>query len=404
MVEDSDGQDSEWRKGRCRLNGTIGALVGRGVDRALAEKLFRSGWTIGKLKQQSKKCLLEIGLAEPLIANMLAGARPPVPFPDLATVLVANRFTCCVCHETERSVVVHHIVSWAESHDHSPANLAVLCLDHHDLAHKRGGLTQNLTADLVKKAKAAWETQVARLDTRSILEASALDHDAWWFFNHNRLFALARHLKIDLRRLGEFRIAHRHRLADNGGGLRKRDVASSWMYEGGDGMALYEYVRAVLHAVLEQLTVLNITDDVDRSLLDAVVKPGDFVFLQGSYVFKRNRRADSGPGQTIIGLRRANNVEVSFTIDRWEATSHSAWSVWLNGRQAAACVLRVMKVERTEGRLHIATTAFAIGAALQGLQHREYANAPYRSGYVIRDDQDEDEDEDSALGDFGLDT
>lgn len=403
-MDDSGTQDSEWRKGRCRLNGTVGALVARGMDLGLAEKLYRSGWTLGKLKQKSEKHLLKLGLTGPLIVKLLRESRPPIPFSDLASVLVANRFTCCVCRDPERSVVVHHIISWAESHDHSLRNLSVLCLDHHDRAHKRGGLSQNLTPGLVTKAKDTWEKKVSKLDTRAILQASALAHDAWWFFNHNRLFALARHLKIDLRRLSEFKIARLHSLTDKEGGLRRRDVTSSYMYEGGDGMVLYEFVRAVLHAVLDQLTVLNITDDLDRSLLDAVVKPGDFVFLQGAYVFKAKRKKDGGPGQTAVGVRRANGVEVTFTIDRWEATSASAWGAWLKGRQDAACLLRVIKVERVEGSFRVGTTAFAVGAALEGLKHREYANAPYRSGYFVwrNDDEDWDGDDDVESDDVDV--
>jgi len=407
MQDTAEGGVDDWRKGHARLNRTVAAFIDRGMDHRLAQTLSKRGWTLAKLKQTEPAELSALGLSDGIARKILSGRRPPIPFNELAAALIASRFTCCVCHDPQKSVVIHHIEDWAQSRDHTASNLAVLCLDHHDKAHKQGGHTRNLTHDLVHQAKHDWEAKVAKLDTRAILDASAIDSDVWWLFNHIRLFSLASDLMLDLSRVEGFAGARDRALIDNSGVPRARPPHTSWMYQGGDGSPLYRYVTGVLRATLSHLTVYNISDDLDRSTLSSIVRPDQFLFLQGTFNFQTRGVAALGPGQTVVGVRHVNGVKVSFTADRWEAVSNSAWSNWLKGRREIACALRVINVTRSEGMIHIETTAIAISAPLGGLKTREYANAPYRQGYYPDDDvepqieleigpQDEDGPEDPA--------
>jgi hypothetical protein len=78
-------------------------------------------------------------------------------------VLLKNRRTCCVCHEPDKAIQLHHI-------DGNPthtveANLAALCLTHHDQATaglvKGGiGLGVKLSPEEVRVHKTAWENVV----------------------------------------------------------------------------------------------------------------------------------------------------------------------------------------------------------------------------------------------------
>jgi hypothetical protein len=81
-------------------------------------------------------------------------------------------------------------------------------------------------------------------------------------------------------------------------------------------------------------------------------------------------------------------VEITFTFDRWEATSQSAWG-WLSRRRDAASVLRVVNVETLDSKLHLECTVIGISAAAAGLKQREYASFPYRPGVVRVDDPEE---------------
>ncbi len=372
-----------------KLNRTEAALLTRGIDSATAASLRQQGWTLGKLKQAAGQQLEALGLSTEQVAAIHKGRRPEIPFESLTLVLVANRFTCCVCRDPAKAIVVHHIHDWSESHDHSPSNLAVLCLEHHDRAHTVSSLSRNLNKATLASMKDAWEKKVARTDVSAVLQASQLDGDAWWYFNHVRLFEVASHLGVRLARLPSFRGAWDSGLVQRDGWLRPRPENLSYMYSGMEGMILYAYVRSVMHAVLDHLTVFNASDYLDRGILASVVSPGDFVFVQGAHSFSRAVSRDDGRDQTARAVRRANHVEFRYTFDCWEATSNSAWSTWLRGRQEAASLLRVVDVSRSDRGLTVTGTVFGICMALPGLKEREYASAPYRRGIVVFDESNE---------------
>jgi hypothetical protein len=188
-----------------RLNRTEGALLSRGLDSATSERLRKAGWTLGKLKQCSDHELMRLGVPGLIISKIRAGDRAEIPFKSLVNVLIANRFTCCICRDVTKGIIVHHINEWAESHDHSTDNLVVLCLDHHDKAHSKSSISRNLDQRTLKGFEKSWEHKVRALDTEAILDASRKNFDAWWYFNHVRLFELARLLKVELRKLSGYR-------------------------------------------------------------------------------------------------------------------------------------------------------------------------------------------------------
>jgi hypothetical protein len=226
-----------------------------------------------------------------------------------------------------------------------------------------------------ERQKAAWEFDVARLNTTAILDASRAKSDAWLYFNHRRPFELAASFKIKFKYLGRYDAAYATNLLSSDGMLHPRSKSLTYVHNDGDGLPLYFYVREVMHAVLEHLTVFNISDHLDRGVLLPVVKSDDFSLIQGPHNFRRIDRRDSGPGQTSAGKRCANHVEVRFTFDRWEATSNSAFSLWLRGRQCVANLLRVGGVEHADGQLRLTGTVIGIALVIENLKLRDYSPA-----------------------------
>src|SRR5690606_26802272 len=102
--------------------------------------LRKQGLTLAKLQLKQDQELELLGIDKERIKALRSGSRPEIPRAALIQVLLANRFTCCVCHDPDRSIVVHHIRPWSESHDHGESNLAVMCLEHHDKAHSVSSL------------------------------------------------------------------------------------------------------------------------------------------------------------------------------------------------------------------------------------------------------------------------
>lgn len=372
------------------MNRTQAALVSRGLDTVRAEQLVKGGWTLSKLKASTKADLMKLGLDETTIPQILTGARPAIPIQTLMQVLFANRFTCCVCRNSERGIILHHIIPWEASRDHGAANLAVLCLEHHEKAHIRSTLSRNLDADALRSFKTEWEERCRESDLSAILQASRVDYDAWLYFNHLRLFELAKQLQLPLKEIDGFAAARRLRLIDAAGNILPRNSYLSYMYDGAEGQTLYHYVRSVLEKVLERIRAVNFSDLLDRSNVHTLLAAGDFLLVQGAHTFKGLTDRKKGQGEAMQGSRRANNVELRYSFDRWEATSMSAWSTWLAGRQSVASLVQVKDIQREDGDAVIAATVIAISNGHHKLQRRNYS--PRYGRYVFYDDNREEGD------------
>lgn len=354
--------------------------MARGIDSARAQELRERGWKLCQLQASNDSTLAELGLSPILIANLRAGDRPPIPADVLVNVLYANRWTCCVCR-TAAPVVVHHITPWSESPDHSPANLAVLCTHHHGEAHTQHGLEMTLTAARLKESKLRWEADVTRLDSVAIRKSTQLQGESWLYFNHLRLLESALQNGLDLREIGGFGSAVARDLVDDNGMIVKAAAAGGFMYSDSDGMVLYRYMTGVLHSLLEVATVRNISDDLDRGTLNFLIVPGDLVYVQGLHGFEDLKDAPREV-QPVRGNRSANKVEVRFDFDRREATSMSAWSGWLRGRQDVGSLVQVKRLARVGDKLRITGTVLAMRNSLEELKERMYEVGLYKAGLI----------------------
>jgi hypothetical protein len=63
----------------------------------MAARLRGEGWTLGKLKRSPEGKLKKLGLNDHFIAALRMDQQAEIPFESLVQVLMANRFTCCVC-------------------------------------------------------------------------------------------------------------------------------------------------------------------------------------------------------------------------------------------------------------------------------------------------------------------
>lgn len=381
--------DGDPGRSHARTHPTDAALMARGIDSATADRLRRAGMTLGRLKQSSDAGLAALGLDPDQVAGLRAGARPPIPADTLAQVLWANRWTCCVCRTPDRAIILHHIAPWAKSHDHGAENLAVLCLEHHARAHRRGHLEQNLGSAQLRQAKQRWEEEVRHLDPRAILEASRLEGHHWWWFNHVRVLEMAERLGIDPTTLPEFPSVMMRGWMEADGRLADRHRDEPYLYIGGDGTALYAFMRRIVEAVIEKTAIFNLSDDLDPGLVRKVVSEGDILLVQGKHLFRSLTRRETGPGQSADVRRQANGVRLSYAVDRWEAVSNSAWAVWLSGQQPAASIVRVGTIEQDGRRLHLRCTGIALGSTLRGLATRDYLYATWREPDIEDEDLDD---------------
>ncbi|WP_439408386.1 hypothetical protein ACNJX9_08060 [Bradyrhizobium sp. DASA03076] len=97
--------------------------------------------------------------------------RPPIPVAIQSKLLIDNRHACCVCQKAR--VQIHHIDG--DPNNNEFANLAALCLDHHDMASMQIGLTKKLKPNEVRTYKKEWEERCAA-------DVKALSRDRENFF------------------------------------------------------------------------------------------------------------------------------------------------------------------------------------------------------------------------------
>lgn len=87
--------------------------------------------------------------------------RQPIDDAVMTDLLINNNFTCCCCQGFKSDgYIIHHIVKYEISQDNSYANLAVLCPNDHDLAHRQPGLVGGIGEDAIRASKVKWEQSV----------------------------------------------------------------------------------------------------------------------------------------------------------------------------------------------------------------------------------------------------
>jgi hypothetical protein len=132
------------------------ALLAYGIDSELANVLVQGGHSVTALKALPIDALVQLGLSTSQARAITFSGRPPIPDDTLSAVLYKSRWTCCICRDHKKGVIVHHLSSWSESRSHDADNLVVLCLDHHGEAHTSRELSLTLTADRIRQARTRW--------------------------------------------------------------------------------------------------------------------------------------------------------------------------------------------------------------------------------------------------------
>lgn len=90
--------------------------------------------------------------------------RQPIDNSIVQKLLENNGFVCCICKgQKSDAYIIHHIVEYSLTKDNKYSNLAVVCPNDHDLAHRTGVmLTSRITEKQIREAKNSWELQVKK--------------------------------------------------------------------------------------------------------------------------------------------------------------------------------------------------------------------------------------------------
>ena len=350
---------------------TVNALLSRGIDLSLANILSTKGHTLSSLKQQPPTKLLALGLRQDQVDQLRSEQRPPIPEDVLLRVLHNNRRTCCVCREPSKSIVVHHIVDWAVSHSHAEENLAVLCLDHHDLAHTQKQLSQGLSKHELKASKRQWEKDVLLLDAKAILALKNTNEYARWdWINLQRLFELALGRKIRSRNTRLATYLRALSVIDDQGTLTARGKwkvgtgATYWYLDFGEGLYIASYLSDITDQLLQLLPLIDVTEYVrSRSRLRALLRSGDYIAAQLPFYFKDEEPFAPSKSQRRRAYYRGHSVRIEYVFDAWLCLSSSARFDAMTGHKVQTIFGLVRSVIEDDDVLHINLSCLAAGTA-----------------------------------------
>lgn len=151
------------------MNKTLKSLLAKGISSDISSKIIEAGHSLKSLSVCSEDELLQYGITSDIKKQIFGNNRPEIPEKILDSLLFKSRRTCCICRDSIRSIIVHHIHEWSDTKSNNEDNLVVLCLHHHDEAHSKKELSQNLTSERIVAAKIEWEKQVLELDKKLLL-------------------------------------------------------------------------------------------------------------------------------------------------------------------------------------------------------------------------------------------
>ncbi|NOK35521.1 HNH endonuclease [Corallococcus exercitus] len=380
-------------------NRTHIALMQRGFDSGLAQKIIQAGETISSLKQKPGEQLAALGIPEHLIHALQSENRPPIPEATLRKVLHESAWACSICRKGNVSIILHHIDEWSDSRDHDESNLITLCLNHHGEAHTKRELGQNLTPSRLREAKARWTAQVIQTSAAAILKpTNELTNEFWDYFNHVRLPQCLHLAGIDvtlqqpmhqwLLGLGLINEDGTARIPED-----KDPSKYKFIYQlygsglAGPGPNVYRFYRWMIETLLQSVRWVDLTNNWERKSIKGLVTPGTIVVCRGAHTFKQlDGVSKEGINQMRRVRRKKDKIELSFIIDAWESTSSSSYWGHLTRKSSAMSISVVRSLDEQAGVLTMPATCLAIGT---GFGPYPTSDCPY-DGYSGHSPEDGD--------------
>lgn len=352
---------------------TFLALLSRGVSSNLADSLIEDGYSLSSLKALQTHNLVELGLTSDAIEAILKGKRPPIPSATVTRLLHESKRTCCICRDNTLPIVIHHIEEWSNSRSHEENNLVVLCLNHHDEAHTKRGLSLNLTKEQLKSHKGMWLEEVKRQDAKAVLGLMEVSGANWDYINHNRVFQLADRFNIYLKNTPQFIHLRSLNIINNLGLFNdpsKWDISQSpkfrW-YDCYEGTAIYAYTSRVLEQVLNKLPIIDTSKIWNISEISRIVSQGGFICVRGAFYFKhKDKNYDLyDPKRMKIGYRKKSKIRVNFEFEAWDTTSNTSDLSHLSGHKSSLAILFVKSVSKSVTGLTIDASCIALGSGFK---------------------------------------
>jgi len=298
-------------------------LLTYGVSSTLADKAVAAGLTTTKVRALSKADLMgKYGLTGGESAELKkCVVRDPID-PQIADLLLErSNHLCCVCRGANRSgVILHHIEEYERTQDNSYRNLAVLCPNDHDRAHRSAGLTLGLTAEQIRKAKEKWEKLVELSNAQNAARTLDVNDEAIDYVNIMRIEEMC------IRRFGSVPPTsispYLTRKGILGPGrrfdeafVRKNLSRGSYLFDYINSSET-EHYRQLLAELSQTITFEDLSDAARRGIRRLKALEGKHAYFIGSVSSKRPKRPIKGSAP-LTWRHKTNKVDI-----RWDADAN----------------------------------------------------------------------------------
>ncbi|MEO5685663.1 MAG: HNH endonuclease [Chitinophagaceae bacterium] len=159
-----------------------------GVPSDWAEHYGKIGLALSTFRATSNKNLADKYHISADQIDFVKGCITRIPIEEgtVQQLLENSNFVCCLCKGTKSSAyIIHHIIEYSKTQDNRYANLAVLCPNDHDLAHREGlSLTHKIYGEQIKAAKKSWEKMVKEARKKAATPKTAALHAKNWKHFH----------------------------------------------------------------------------------------------------------------------------------------------------------------------------------------------------------------------------
>jgi hypothetical protein len=292
-----------------------------------------------------------------------------------------SQYLCAICQK--RGSHVHHIDQ--DNSNDQEDNLVVLCPVHHDDAHTKRQLSQNLTAEALRDAKQKWIAKVK--ETRHLTatlsgQLSLVDKNdftaigvTWGYINHRRVGQLARPDRFNAEDRSYFNYCKARGLIDQRGLLIKPtdvEVPKAYVgnsvydwYQFGDDQRLHLIYAAFVDQISRAVQPVHLErESWTKARIEALVSPGDFLYLERGFYFKCVRETRGNQHRRVHTFRR--KIVVEFYVDTVDMFGTTSMTVSFTGHNHCAALLLLKSLGHTsDGGLILSCTPIALGVAFR---------------------------------------
>jgi len=304
--------------------------------------------------------------------------RIKIPEKQKQLLLYESAFACVVCQK--RGAHIHHI-DRDNSHNDSD-NLVVLCQEHHDEAHTKRELSQNLTPERLKVYKQSWLEQVSerRCAVASVEGQKRNGHEwlnigvTWGYINHKRVIQLVTDEILGSVNRTTFRRCVDRGITDARGVVIRPEsfqeadtIYGNTMYDWfppGDDQSLHLLYSDFVDKISNKVRPIQLDEqNWNRTFIGNVLEEGQFIFFIGGQNFKTV--AENNVSAHVRVTCRKKKIELQYFVDTFDMFGTTSISVSFFGRATCSSFLQIKSVEKTPELWKIACTPIALGVSFR---------------------------------------